>query len=476
MGQRKKRRHRLILAIILFVMFMAGIVMGTFQILNHTVRDFIVQNLDELAEHDMRNIRGYIERQWGGLRSLCVELEEEELTELSQVQKVMHAKKKSGRFAFIYLIDTQGRLYSDTDVYDANENPYLRYFTDKQSQFVTRYEAGKEDLVEENAYLLYGRDFSEEPLNVGGITFVGVIGMNDLSVIQGNMRISSFSGKGYSSVIDNEGNYIVSDEDASADERQSNFFELLKEAEFDDGLTAAEVKTQILGDEDTEFTCRSQNQRKYVLVKSMQDLDWQFVSAIETSVFQKQTYRFISITMGVVAALLFALTIVLIVYFSAYKKLKNYYSSVVEGVYSRQYYDDKLLNEHMFAFAVVDLDHLKYINDSLGHLAGDLAIEKVANVMLKNMGTLGDVVRYGGDEFILAFKKDISAERFVSHLEMMQQEVCRMKLDEYPDVRLTVSVGGCYQEGKASELFAKADMLLYEAKTLRNKVVTDVTL
>lgn len=476
MRQKTNRTHRLILAAILFVLFMAGIVFGTFQILNHTVQNLIVQNLDELAEHDMQNIRGYIERQWGSLKSFCVELEEEELTELSQVQKVMRAKKMAGRFAFIYLIDTQGRLYSDTKVYEVSENPYLRFFEDKQSQFVTRYEAGKEAIVEENAYLLYGREFSGEPLQVGGITFVGVIGMNDLSVIQGNMRIASFNGKGYSSVIDNEGNYIVSVEGASAEERQSNFFELLKAAEYDDGLTAAQVKTQILEDEDTEFSCLSQGRRKYVLVKSMEELDWQFVSAIETSVFKKQSYRFIGITMGVVAVLLLALSVVLAIYFSAHRKLKNYYSSVVEGVYSRQYYDDKLLNEHLFAFAVVDLDHLKYINDSLGHLAGDLAIEKVANVMLKNMGTLGDVVRYGGDEFILAFKKDISAERFVSHLEMMQQEVCRMKLDEYPDVRLTVSVGGSYQEGKASDLFAKADMLLYEAKTLRNKVVTDVKL
>lgn len=471
-----RKGRRLALSVFLFVLFMVGIILGTFRVLNHTVKNFIVQNLDELAEHDMRNIEGYIERQWGSLESLCVELEEEELTDLSQVQKVMSAKKKAGRFAFIYLIDTEGRLYSDTDVYEMSENPYLSYFQSQESQFVTRYEPGEDAIVEEDAYLLYGRIFLDDPLKIGGITFVGAIGMNDLSVIRGNMRITSFSGKGYCGVIDNEGNYIVSEEGVSEEDLRSNFFEMLEEAEYEGGLTAAQVKAQILVDEDTEFSCFSQNRWKYVLVKPMEGLDWQFVSAIETTVFQKETNRFLTITMGVVAALLLALSVVLAVYFSAHKKLKKYYSSAVDGVYSRQYYDEKLLNEHVFAFAVVDLDHLKQINDTLGHLAGDMAIEKIANVMLKNMGTLGDVVRYGGDEFVLAFKMDISAERFVNHLEMMREEVCRVTLDDYPDTQLTVSVGGAYREGKASELFAQADLLLYEAKKERNKVVTDVTL
>ena len=54
----------------------------------------------------------------------------------------------------------------------------------------------------------------------------------------------------------------------------------------------------------------------------------------------------------------------------------------------------------------IDLDNFKPYNDTFGHKAGDLVLERVAEIFTKAVGKLGIVARYGGDEFILLVHAD----------------------------------------------------------------------
>ena len=50
--------------------------------------------------------------------------------------------------------------------------------------------------------------------------------------------------------------------------------------------------------------------------------------------------------------------------------------------------------------AFVDVDHLKVINDSRGHAAGDRMLVEAVNTLRANLRTYDLIIRYGGDEFI----------------------------------------------------------------------------
>ena len=71
-------------------------------------------------------------------------------------------------------------------------------------------------------------------------------------------------------------------------------------------------------------------------------------------------------------------------------------------------------NKILFA----DLDHLKEINDSFGHIEGDFSIRHCAEVLKKVVGADGIVGRIGGDEFccIIPKAKDFNVERFIQKL------------------------------------------------------------
>jgi diguanylate cyclase (GGDEF)-like protein len=77
-----------------------------------------------------------------------------------------------------------------------------------------------------------------------------------------------------------------------------------------------------------------------------------------------------------------------------------------------------------FAVFLIDLDHFKSVNDTLGHAAGDMVLQEVAEILLNETRPTDIVVRTGGDEFVLVLgdtKKtaplDAIAKRIIGKIE-----------------------------------------------------------
>ncbi len=92
------------------------------------------------------------------------------------------------------------------------------------------------------------------------------------------------------------------------------------------------------------------------------------------------------------------------------KKLEQeLYTDSLTGVYNRKWLDEKVLNNSKFIdsgfMAIVDLDKFKDINDNFGHAVGDKVLQIIASKLLY-LGKL-EIIRYGGDEFIVLLKSEI---------------------------------------------------------------------
>lgn len=146
--------------------------------------------------------------------------------------------------------------------------------------------------------------------------------------------------------------------------------------------------------------------------------------------------------------------------------------------YSRHYVNTILLNPRnglwadpaaRYSLAIVDIDNFKSINDTYGHEIGDQAIIAISRVLHENSKYAnGDcVIRHGGDEFIVLFN-DVTKERFMGKLETIIKEAREIRFSTYPDMKLSVSVGGEFYEDAEIPLYydmiRKADEKLYTAK------------
>ncbi|WP_168194265.1 GGDEF domain-containing protein [Thermodesulfobacterium sp. TA1] len=128
-------------------------------------------------------------------------------------------------------------------------------------------------------------------------------------------------------------------------------------------------------------------------------------------------------------------------------------------------------------FLMIDIDNFKNINDTYGHLIGDEVLKAVATTLRKNVKISDEVIRYGGEEFlVMLYRCDLEKVKMVG--ERLRQRVEEIKLEKYPDLKITVSIGGSEYNGEKEimECISLADQALYKAKRLGKNRVEVLTL
>jgi diguanylate cyclase (GGDEF)-like protein len=95
-----------------------------------------------------------------------------------------------------------------------------------------------------------------------------------------------------------------------------------------------------------------------------------------------------------------------------------------------------------------------------------VALFQIAQAIQSCVRATDAVVRYGGDEFVVVFR-GIPEEVFYRKLKEIQDRVQAIKMEDYPEMRCAVSVGGCYGEGTVSQLLRQADREMYRDKRKR---------
>ena len=160
------------------------------------------------------------------------------------------------------------------------------------------------------------------------------------------------------------------------------------------------------------------------------------------------------------------------------KKFAHYrrelYADALTRSYSRRYFEDQLKEQRMDAgIAMIDLDDFKTYNDIYGHVAGDKVLVTVSAAIISCIRKTDRLVRYGGDEFLLVMP-GISLEAFVEKLHRIQDLICNMSVEGYPQLKLSVSIGGTLTNGETvGKAMCRADEYMYQAKTSKNMIVTE---
>lgn len=123
--------------------------------------------------------------------------------------------------------------------------------------------------------------------------------------------------------------------------------------------------------------------------------------------------------------------------------------------------------EQQFAVVIIDVDHFKAINDTLGHAAGDSVLHTVGARLSSCVRAEDTVARWGGDEFVLLLvdiDSDVAVSRILDKVVAVFEHP--VPIEEYK-VLISVSMGAClYSQdgGDGHTLLKRADMAMYQAK------------
>ncbi len=157
-------------------------------------------------------------------------------------------------------------------------------------------------------------------------------------------------------------------------------------------------------------------------------------------------------------------------------------NDTLTGLPNRRYAMDRLGKEwerasrqgKPFVCMILDIDHFKKVNDTYGHDAGDVVLQRTAQAMKECMRTSDDVCRFGGEEFLC-----ICPDADLEVAQIMGDRLRQAVADNYVDTpgfqgSVTVSVGVAAYNPDIEclhDLLKLADEALYAAKDAgRNKV------
>ncbi len=156
------------------------------------------------------------------------------------------------------------------------------------------------------------------------------------------------------------------------------------------------------------------------------------------------------------------------------------FKDYLTGLYNRRFFVESLDNairaarrqKTSLAVAIIDLDHFKRINDSLGHARGDRVLESVARLLDGSKRASDILARYGGEEFVLLFPPNPHDDP-VGAMERMAAELRRHSFEAVPwKVTFSAGVAVMREFETVEDLLKRADMALYAAKQAgRDRVV-----
>jgi len=287
-----RKQGKWFLAFAPLVLLMAGVWVLCYELITDQIIKIAIENMEELSQHDERSIGANLENKWEVLQGIGRYLE---------IQKPD---------------DTEGLLREMEDCENLLDCLRMTLISDDASYVNSKGEAGRDEAVLAGcqkdkrmfAYRIENSDAEQEgwaeelrmgvqidPITVDGITYSYLTARLSIDAIESDLKIDSYNGLGYSSVIDSDGSYIVNSfRDQLPDD--NNFFTSLDRGDLPSEYPLERIR-ELIGNLETfafEYT-REGGEQCVIVFDPMPKIQWFFITVVPRSVFEQQSMALISI-------------------------------------------------------------------------------------------------------------------------------------------------------------------------------------
>ena len=319
--------YALFIFFIIIVLFSAIYVYSV--VTGNILEDAAVNNIREVAVHDRNTITMFIEYNWKNQQRIGERLKRhsQELKTVSQINEYLGLEAYESTFDKVYLLMEDGSYYTDITYRRGSEDPDYYPYTDLFSNTDSYKVIGYDSLpvMGSDKVVIYGYRLPDNPQDkvLSGIKIgedqkevYAVIGVCRRSSIVDGLVIENYvdeSGntQGYSSVVDEKGEYVVDRKDA-ASSVSDNLFDIVKRCERSN-LTPADVQDKMLAGEEFWFYMEKNGVRElnYCAPLNSSSVDWYFIMSVNDQVVKDQTKLFVLL---IIAAMSAAILVIIIAF------------------------------------------------------------------------------------------------------------------------------------------------------------------
>ena len=303
---------------VIIIIIGAALLAGAFKLLvsgvNKQILNTNIQSMEELALHDQRSIKNSIELRWDTMEGVSRRMssrgwqsEEELILAMKELIDNVPSVDK------IILLDEEGTEYGSSGL--VREDSYLQEICDTHTErFIER--------INTTSYFRENRQemlFEAVPVDfeVCGHRMKWLICQFPISTLESELKVDSYNGEGFSSVIDAEGNYIINVSRTHSFGTYDNFLKDLQDADIEDYESAEELLDATTTTTTTTTGAKSviyekDGQENIMVITTIDYVGWYFFTTVPTSVFSAQANAILRIFLLLLAAI--AVVIVVIVY------------------------------------------------------------------------------------------------------------------------------------------------------------------
>ncbi len=293
------------------------IVLFIFSLIYRTIANRIISNslgnMNELSRHDEKNIRSSLEYRFREIEGLANVVRLLKYDDIDDVLEYLDIKVETLNGLDAVLVADDGtKLNSLFEVTEDKE--LLDYANSQEDRFLTTKNIEDPETGETKNVLLLG--IRIEPFTVENKNFVYAACYYDTNSLRDDLRIKSFNNTGYSSVIDFDGNYIVSEKQDNNIYERDNFFNIIEKADIHGDLTVDQIREKMKNNESFNIEYYFENEERLMTFTPMNgNIDWYFVMVLPRAVLEAQSVSFFRIililTLGILLITIVLLFVVL---------------------------------------------------------------------------------------------------------------------------------------------------------------------
>ena len=307
----KKITKNVLIDIIFGIFIVIFFIVGSGHIISKIIIDTNIETIKELATHDKKVLKNSLESHWDSFDFIPILVKKYNLKTEEDIIKLLQTINSLSSESISYLIDSNKITYASTGLINNDLNIY-NTISSFEDNFALYYDDKYFSAVEgRREYLIIGKKYNNFYINDKKIDYAYT--KFNINTLNNEFKINSFNDKGFSSLIDINGAYIVNVNRSDSISQRDNFYDYLNinSNEIDN------IKNKANGNDGYIFFSNINNERYIVYIVGLEETNWYFVSQVPYSAFSSLMIKLVSVSI----AFTFFIVIILIIFISNKIKL-----------------------------------------------------------------------------------------------------------------------------------------------------------
>ena len=405
---KKYKIGKVVSIIFLFSVILITILYSFDRYINKKLESQLVTSINDISDQNIKLIKNVINSKFKLLNIIAKEFSDYTEEDFANSHEYTEEIAKAFGFRELGLALPNGITYmSSNTIFDISDREYFKYSMNGEN-YVTE---TLEDMGDKTDINVYSVPIINSNGEVKGVCFA----MYDTEEFVDLLQVSSFSGNGYSYIIDSEGN-IVSDSQKMVKNHDNNLFDgLINKSETSNikeiNNKAIEDLKDGINSNISGYTKYDYEEYKYAVYSPLNINGWFLITVVPVDILTERILPINNIV-HIVSIIIFISALSTVLYFIRKQiKEKDYlqkiaYMDSFTGLYNKNYLKEKLLDkeinnkEYKSALVIYNIKNFKVINEIYGVNTGDYLIKEISKILIKNKKYDKEIIAHGyADEF-----------------------------------------------------------------------------